>query len=424
MKINSIKIATITLLVCLIGLNAFTTVTSMTYDNNQDSSIELFDASVAQTDDYVTIIFDTIHNNAKFNEFTDFTYSLNNTFNPIVGVDSSFNLNASLLDYYDVLMIMAPKDNFTEPQLNRITDYISKGHSVFITANPESGQTINPIIKNWGLQITGNNISDHDNSVLALNSFAYPVIPATENISLIKFVNGTSLIIDENSINNSLTGATVKDVYPIMRMDDNNTEVLGAAVEFVNHARVIISGSTDMFNNTFMDDQSPSEESLFLDNTEFLIDSIRWLSRITGNLNVINATADHIGERINEGTMISTSCNVVKEGSTQNIDNIQVIGYLERTMNVYTNFNLHLENDTYTGSLSTLGLTKGWVNVHLRIIRRGYYIEDYIIGEIYINPTEMTPINSSIFIFGVLASAGAVFVISSFLLWNKFRSVE
>lgn len=424
MKNTSIKIATITLLVCLIGLNAFTAVISTANKNNQDSSIELIDASVALTEGDITIIIDNIHDNTILSEFTDFTYSLNNTFNPIIGVDTAFNINATAQNSNELLIIMAPKDNYTDIQLNRLTDYIVKGHSVLITATSESSELLNPIIQNWGLELSGNNISEFNNSILTLSTFAYPVIPATENISSIKFANGTSIIFDDSSINNSLTRIDVKDVYPIMRYGDNNSEALGAAVEFVNHARVIITGSTDMFNNTFMDDPLLGEDSKFLDNTEFLIDSVKWLSRITGNLKIDNANADFVGERIDIGTTVSVSCEVVKEESDQKIDYVEVYGYFERTATKYSRFNLLSENDTYTGTLSTTGLTKGWVNVHLRADRRGYYLEDYIVGEIFLNRDELSPIMSSIFIIGLLAAAGTVFAISSFLLWNKLRSTE
>ncbi|MFX0067329.1 MAG: hypothetical protein ACFFC7_34850 [Candidatus Hermodarchaeota archaeon] len=383
-------------------------------------------------------------------QISDLIDTLNDTFQINI---LTTQLRATDLDSQDVLVIFGPSEeynNITEVPI--IYEFLEKGGSLLIAADSDDDVqgALNPIMKPYG--ITFGNDTATGNTYLPepyvfVKDFSSPRIPALDNITQLVY-HGTNLTLNEEFTykNNKL----LKERYPLMFADSDTWEgydstILAAAVELNRgRSRILVTGSIDMWNNTFIQNSAEIElgdlinipgTSLnvsFIDNTLFAENAFKWLGGTIGHFKFLNesiqAPTVEVKEQFAEqsgtyqtleiGKIISGSV-VLRDWSNRPLDSANVTFSLERTGNILRKGQMtEDQNGYYTGYINTTGIASGWIDATFTANRRGF-VESWFeaeTGRIWLErePKRQIPINSAM--LTLLGAAVAVFILSMVLV--------
>ncbi|MFW9992809.1 MAG: hypothetical protein ACFFD4_12240 [Candidatus Odinarchaeota archaeon] len=402
-------------------------------------------ASIEITSSDVYVGIDLAHDSELIEDELDNLKTLvGNNFAELVEITNPFtksNLQGGG-QYVDVLLIIAPTVNYTDNEITTLVDFINKGNSILFagTANKNVSIVLNTLTDNLNLSVTFDeatapnfNQAGENQPTIQLYDFNTPRIPAVENVTSFLFYNGTELHVDGGTIEAPEGGSLLKDHYSVI--DNPNTEnSLVYAIEFkstlTEHtlaSRFLFSGSAMMFSDKFIE---PAEETGLgiQDNTELLLGSLNWLSKIAGRFTYSDLELIDTPERILIGTLVRVKVNVTNYRG-EAVDNAKISLTLEQAGSVPVKSQMVLKEGLYYGNISTDTLHKGWHDVRVTAERRGYLtLETDAIKQdrvqIFIDLESNLPQLTNISFFAAFAVMTTVVVVSAIFIYKDVRKFQ
>lgn len=409
----------------------FLTVTTIQNDTNSTIMVQ---GSVSPTHESDIVIgIDMAHNNnISAAQLTNLTTYFNNTFSTtqIVFLDES--VNSDKLSEIDVLVVLSPTSSYSDSEINDVENFIKTGNSLLVATGYRNQNTepSNSILSPFGVSfnLSSSIIPEHVridqnltiNYTYLARNFTTPITPITEDISRIIYPNGLGISFNYSYLE-SYKSPQITYFNPVLLMDavtdpsENNT--LASTLEFENGARILTIGSVDMFNNSYIE---PLENTTvnFFDNTDFLMNSIRWLGRNTGIMNFHNPWTNRHTQSIDLGEVVKGNVTLM-DSSNHSLTQSQIYIALERTGSILRS--RILDQDTtnltkYFGRVNTEGLSSGYCDIIFMASRIGYLPIEVTAGRIFLKSPFPSPIPPNFALWGLLVAVIILFSSSVFFI--------
>ena len=420
----------------LLILVVFLTMNSI---NTNNSGIIMVKGVVAPTlESDIVIGIDMSHNNnISVNQLTNLTNLFNTTFSSTQVVFLKTNANSEALSRIDVLIVLAPTEEYTTTEVEDIENFIKAGNSMLVATGymNQTTEYSNDILNPFGLyfnltsSIIPEQVINSKDVIIPYSNitrdFTTPVTPISENISQIIYPNGMGISFNESKLE-LYNSPAITYFNPILLMNssakisEHNT--LASTLEFENGARILTVGSSDMFNNSYIEPLE-NTSSIFLDNTDFIMNSIRWLGRNTGIMNFHEPWTDHNGQSIDLGEVIHgrvTLLSSQKESLTQT----QIFISLERTGTHLTSRIMSVDptnSSKFIGSINTEGLSSGWSDIVFVANRIGYLPIELQAGRVYLKSGFPNPIPPNFALWGLMLATIAIFITTAVFVRMNFK---
>lgn len=356
----------------------------------------------------ITILFDLSHNSnttdiaIKYSGIANWTND--NGFQLIVN-EGDF-LVEDTLRFIDVLMILEPDEDFTEPEIDVVKLFIENGRSMILAGSEATANTnANNFTKPFGFQFD-NTTARYINTTLpaadgennTLSSFFstdfldHPLINENQYVPLtdkiITKIKYTGTLLEQNA--SWITGFTeesnltdfdeIIDSYSLFYGNESifadkngdtiywQNETTGVnnslitAVETSFGSRILGIGSADILNNTMVGRYEVNE--IFFER------ALQWAAKMYAVLRnddyYISAYDVKIGESINSSVSFYAQNDSV-------IDNINVTLRIWSAMQIRESFYMtQINNSYYEGVIDTRNLKKGIASVDIIAHKRGY----------------------------------------------------
>ncbi|MHA1512740.1 MAG: hypothetical protein ACTSRJ_01590, partial [Candidatus Hodarchaeales archaeon] len=383
----------------LLILVVFLTMNSL---NTNNSGIIMIQGAVAPTlESDIVIGIDMAHNNnISVSQLTNLTTLLNTTFSSTQVVFLKNNINSGELSRIDVLVVFAPTIEFTETEIEDVENFIKNGNSMMVATGymNQSTEYSNDILSVFGLSFNMSSsvipeiVTNNKNITIPYSNitrdFTTPITPITENISQIIFPNGVGISFNESKLE-SYNSPAITYFNPVLLMNasaevsENNT--LASTLEFENGARILTIGSVDLFNNSYIEPLE-NTSSIFIDNSDFIMNSIRWLGRNTGIMNFYEPWTDHHAQSIKLGEIIHGKVTLLNS-KNESLTQTQIFVALERTGSYLSSRIMSVDpsnSSKFFGSVNTEGLSSGYCDVVFIANRIGYLPIELRAGRVYL----------------------------------------
>ncbi len=388
----------------------------------------------------IVIGIDLGHDNAiNSSHLTNLTHILDTTFSSDGVVFIEEDLSDASLAGIDVLLTVAPTVRYSDSEVEVVEEFIKLGNSVLIATGfrNQSEEPCNALMEPYGLSFNltssiipenarGNQSAQY--SIISRN-FTTPKTPLTENVSQIVLPNSMGISFNESKLI-SYQSPSILYYNPILLLNldekpsKNNTLI--STLEFKNGARILAISSADMLNNSYIE-PLVNTSSIFLDNTKFLLNAIRWLGRNTGIMNFYNPSIDKVVDQsIKIGEIINGNVTLV-DSQNNSISQGQVTITLERTGSILTRRTMELDpnNKTkYIGWVSTEGLSYGWCDVVFFGNRRGYLPIEISAGSIYLESLFPSPILPNLAFWSLFLASIIIFLATALFVRTSLKKYE
>jgi hypothetical protein len=386
----------------------------------------------------IVIGIDMAHNNnISVSQLTNLTTLLNTTFSSTQVVFLKNNINSGELSRIDVLVVFAPTIEFTETEIEDVENFIKNGNSMMVATGymNQSTEYSNDILSVFGLsfnmsssvipEIVMNNINITIPYSNITRDFTTPITPITENISQIIFPNGVGISFNKSKLE-SYDSPAITYFNPVLLMNasaevsENNT--LASTLEFENGARILTIGSVDLFNNSYIEPLE-NTSSIFIDNTDFIMNSIRWLGRNTGIMNFYEPWTDHHAQSIKLGEIIHGKVTLLNS-KNESLTQTQIFVALERTGSYLSSRIMSVDpsnSSRFFGSVNTEGLSSGYCDVVFIANRIGYLPIELRAGRVYLENAFPTPIPPNFAFWGLMIAVIAIFVTTAVFIRMNFK---
>ena len=399
--------------------------------NNANLFIETVQGTVKPTPESEIVIgIDLAHNNAlNSSQIENLTSILESTFSSeqVEFLDEKFT-SENLVDI-DVLTILAPTTAFDLDlkEIEVVEELIKNGKSILV-ATGYRNQTIDPLNDLLDLYGLSFNYSRSIMSEDLARNFTTPKIPLTENISQLICPNGLGISFNESKLESYQSPAIV-NYNPILLVNsdepssENNTLI--STLEFENGARILAIGSADMFNNSYIEPLA-NTTSIFLDNTDFLINAIKWLGKNTGIMNFYEPWIDLDGQSIEIGEIIHGNVTLVNS-KNQSLSQVQLIITLERTGTILNSRGMTTSPNNasrYFGWVSTEDLGYGYCDIIFMANHVGYLPIEVAAGRVYLEPPFPLPQQPNPAIYGLFLASTILFISSVIFVYLNLEKKE
>ncbi|MFX1505459.1 MAG: hypothetical protein ACFFDC_05020 [Promethearchaeota archaeon] len=400
--------------------------------NNANLNIKTVQGTVKPSlESEIVIGIDLSHNNdVNSSEIINLTSILNTTFSPQQVVFLNDKFTSENLADIDVLTIIAPTIAF-DLELNEIEvveEFIKDGKSILVATGfrNQTSEPLNDLLTVFGLSF---NFSKSIISEGALSrNFTTPKTPLIENISQLICPNGLGINFNESKLESYLSPAIL--VYnPILLVNsdeapsENNTLI--STLEFENGARILAIGSAEMFNNSYIEPLA-NTSSIFLDNTDFFLNAIKWLGKNTGIMNFYESWVDLDGQSIKIGDIIHGNVTIV-DSQNQSLSQVQLIITLERTGTILSSRGMTISPNNasrYFGWVSTEDLSYGACDIIFMANHIGYLPIELTAGRVYIEPPFPAPQQPNPAILGLFLASSLLFISSVFFVYLNLEKKE
>ncbi len=380
-------------------------------------------------------------NNFTTKQITNLTNILNSTFSTQKIVFIKGELTENTLRNLDVVIILAPTKKYTEAEINNVEEYIKNGNSLLVASGfrNQTTEPINDLLEPFGLVFNlSSSLIPEKYRTSSLNAtpqyfylaqnFTSPVTPITENISQIIVPNGMGISSNKTKIEEYKSPDIIFNNPILLRnsedsVSENNT--LASTLEFENGARILAIGSTQFCNNSYIEPIS-NTTLLFLDNTDFILNSIRWLGRNQGIMSFYNSWVDLDDASISIGVIIKGNVTLV-DTKNQSISQSKVFIALERDGKILKSRAMQLDpvnKSNYFGWISTEGLSYGHCNVLFLASRVGYLSIEISAGRNYLKRPFPFPIPPDLAVWGLFLATVVLFITTAFFLRMNIRKGE
>ena len=384
----------------------------------------------------IVIGIDMAHdNNISVDQVVNLTSILNSTFSSAQVVFLNENLNTEQLTSINVLIVLAPTTAYSESEIEDIEEYIKKGNSLLIATRymNQTNEHSNDLVDVFGLSfnlsssiipdIARNNLDQYE---YLARDFTTPITPITENISQIIVPNGLGISFNSTKLD-TYDSPSITNYHPILLMNktaspsENNT--IASSLEFENGARIIAIGSVDMFNNSYIEPLD-NTTSTFMDNTDFLMNSIKWLGRNTGIMSFFDSWTDRAGDSIKLNEIISGNVTLV-DSEYKSLPQAHISIALERTGTILRSRIMSVDpmnSSRFFGSIETEGLSSGNCDVVFMANRIGYLPIEITAVRIFLERPFPSPILPNLAIWGLFVAIVVIFIFSAFLVRLNFKN--
>jgi hypothetical protein len=420
----------------LLILVVFLTMNSI---NSNNSGIVVIQGAVAPNlESDIVIGIDMAHNNnISASQLTNLTTLLNTTFSSTQVVFLYSNVNSGELSRINVLVVLAPTIGFTETEVEDVEEFIKNGKSMLVATGymNQSTEYSNDILNTFGLSfnisssIIPENVMNNKNVTIPYSNitrhFTTPITPITENISQIIYPNGLGISFNESKLE-SYNSPAITYFNPVLLMNstaevsENNT--LASTLEFENGARILTIGSVDMFNNSYIEPLE-STFSLFLDNTDFIVNSIKWLGRNTGIMNFYEPWTDTDVLTINLGKLIKGEVTLLNS-QNESLTQTQIFMALERDGSYLISRIMSADpsnSSKFFGNINTEGLRSGHCDVVFIANRVGYLPIEIRAGHVFLERAFPSPLPPDFALWGLLIAVITVFLATAVFIRMNFK---
>ncbi len=377
----------------------------------------------------IVIGIDLSHeNDINSSDITNLTSILNVTFSADEVVFLKEELSSGYLEGIDVLTILAPTISFSEEEINDVEEFIRIGKSVLIATGfrNQTEEPLNDLLTAYGLRFRFSSSITPDKALV--RNFTTPVTPLTENISQIICPNGLGVSFNDSKLESYQAPAIL---YYQPTLLDNSAEepsennTLISTLEFENGARILAIGSADMFNNSFIEPLA-NTTSLFLDNTDFFLNAVRWLGKNTGIMNFYDPWVDLDDQSVDIGDIVHGNVTLVNS-QNQSISQTHLFITLERTGSILSSRIMKLDPNNasnYFGWVSTEGLSHGYCDVTFFANRVGYLSIELSAGRIYIKPPFPSPVPPNLALWGLFFASSILFMSNAIFIYMNLKKKE
>lgn len=399
--------------------------------NNTNLKITIVQGTVEPTiESEIVIGIDLSHSNdINSSELTNLTLILNTTFSTQQVVFLTEKFTSENLDGIDVLTILAPTTAFElETEMPAIEEFIKTGKSILIATGfrNQTREPSNDLLNDYGLKF--NYLSSIISEKALARNFTTPSTPLTENISQIICPNGLGISLNKSKLE-SYQSPAILYYNPILLDNsdeppsENNTLI--STLEFENGARILAIGSADMFNDSFIEPLA-NTTNIFLDNTDFFLNAIRWLGRNTGIMNFYKPWVDLNDQSIDIGKIIHGNVTLLNS-QNQSLSQAQLDVALERTGSILSSRIMHMYPNNisnYFGWVSTEGLSYGFCDIVFIANRVGYLPIELSAGRIYLKPSFPKPIQPNPAIWGLFLASSLIFLSNAIFIRMNLQRKE
>ena len=412
---------------------------AMNLIGTNNSGIMMIQGAVAPTlESDIVIGIDMVHNNnISANQLTNLTALLNTTFSSTQVVFLTNYINSWELARIDVLVVLAPTIEYTETETEDIENFIKNGNSMLVATGymNQSTEYSNDILSVFGLSFDMSSsvipekvMNNRDLTIPYSNitrEFTTPITPITENISQIIYPNGLGISFNESKLE-SYNSPAITYFNPVLLMNssaeasENNT--LASTLEFENGARILTIGSVDMFNNSYIEPLD-NTSNIFMDNTDFIMNSIRWLGHNTGIMNFYEPWTDHHAQSIELGEIIHGEV-ILLNSQNESLTQSQIFITLERTGTYLSSRIMSVDPSNpskFFGSVNTKGLSSGYCDVVFIANRIGYLPIELRAGRVFLESPFPTPIPPNLALWGLMIAVTTIFVASTIFVRMNFK---
>jgi hypothetical protein len=161
-----------------------------------------------------------------------------------------------------------------------------------------------------------------------------------------------------------------------------------------------------------------------MDNTDFLINSIKWLGRNTGIMSFFDPWTDREGASIKLGEIISGNVTLV-DSKNMSLSQGHISIALERTGTILRSRIMNVDSTNssrFFGDIETEGLSSGYCDVVFMANRVGYLPIQVTAGRIFLERPFPSPILPNLAIWGLFVTIVVIFVSSAFLIRLNFKN--
>lgn len=386
----------------------------------------------------IVIGIDMAHNNnISVNQLTNLTALLNTTFSSTQVVFLNNDATSEALSGINVLVVLAPSIEYTETEIEDIEKFIKNGNSMLVATGymNQTTEYSNDILSAFGLffnlssSIIPEQVMSNKDLVIPYSNiardFTTPITPISENISQIIYPNGLGISFNESKLE-TYNSPAITYFNPVLLMNssakisENNN--LASTLEFENGGRILTIGSVDMFNNSYIEPLE-NTSSIFIDNTDFIMNSIRWLGRNTGIMHFYEAWSDHDAQIIELGEVIHGGVTLLNS-QNESLKQTQIFIILERTGGYLSSRIMSVDptnSSKFFGSINTEGLDSGWSDVIFKANRIGYLPIEIRAGRVYLERAFPSPIPPNFALWGMMLAAIAIFVTTAVFVRMNFK---
>jgi hypothetical protein len=207
--------------------------------------------------------------------------------------------------------------------------------------------------------------------------------------------------------------------------DPSEDNTLVSTLEFGSGARILAIGSAEMFNNSYIEPLA-NTSSIFLDNTDFFINAIKWLGKNTGIMNFYDPWVDLDGQSIIIDTIINGNVTLVNSRN-QSLSQVQLIITLERTGSILSSRIMHIHPNNaskYFGWVSTEDLKYGYCDIIFIANHIGYLPIEVTAGRVYLEPPFPSPRAPNPAIQGLYWASSLLFISSAIVIYLNLEKKE
>ena len=388
----------------------------------------------------IVIGIDLGHDNTvNYTDIVNFTSILDSTFDSEGVKLITTELSSEILTDIDVLMVLAPTIAYSESEVEAVEQFIKEGNSILIATGfrNQSNEPCNDIMNSFGLKfdLTSSIIPENAHVIpsaqysTSSKNFTAPEIPITEDITQIVLPNGLGISFNDSKLT-SYQSPSITFYNPILLLNQNETpsgnNTLVSSLEFNNGARILAISSSDMFNNSYIE-PLPSNSSIFNDNTDFLLNAIKWLGRNTGIMNFYHSSVDKVvGQAISIGEMIFGNVTLV-DSQNRSLSQGQVVIALERDGLILSQRSMSVDPNNfsnYKGWVSTEGVSYGHCDVLFIANLKGYHPLELSASRVYISRLFPSPILPNLAFWGLTFASILIFLSIALFIRTSLKKYE
>ena len=359
---------------------------------------------------------------------------------------SGYEFEYNVIHSYDLIILVGALNDLTDNDVEALRFYTASGGSLYILSEVSADtKPVNRLLENFGLQIFNSTVFSEDlgvNSTITLDSADIADIPYFTDSSILSNQDVTSIFYQGSALNFTNNGTSGEmyiqfqqgDLYATLNktgefyvdLDDdrmynssvdynlNDSAVFQAAVELQRGGKLIATASADIFN---------SSNIIKADNKYLFISQVEWLFNLQHLLSYEDFGVEET--EISAGGFIHVHVTVYGDNDTS-VENLHVwvvILELKADRNQEDLVNTG-DNRHFNGTITPASTIKAdFVDVTIRMHKRGYGYNQTELYEIYVQPTVGHPISID-YLAMILFIVSLGLVILGGFATIKYRSKE
>jgi hypothetical protein len=360
-------------------------------------TFEEIDAIVYVTDSSYTNYF-------NFTSIAHFLYQYG--MNATIVLESAYEFTSPSLDLVDLVILIGSLTGLTEDEIEALRFYAASGGSLMILADgTDSESKINDLLSHFDMEIYNSTIFSKNiaiNSSITISGddiidlpFIDSSTPLT-NQSINEVVYFGSAINFTDEVGEKIIQFQEGDLYSTINVTGdyyidldkngefnssvdlslNDSATLQAAVELQRGGRIIVTASAELFNQTAFAQK---------DNKYFLLREIQWLLNFQNRINIESYNV--LESEVVEGEDIHVTVTIKGDNDTV-LDNVHVWVTLLTFKTDINSSDLSIMEDgiSYNGSINTAIAPVSFVDVSIRMHKRGYGYNETALYQVFIDP--------------------------------------